>query len=160
MGIDVVAEQPNQVGDFYGVVQHVLVVVVHLLEQVDEPNVLAEVVHHLGQKSQQFGLHFLVVFNQSHQQFVAHVQQFGGQLLFWDLLAVRDVAHHLIVDIGSIHQFLLHQVGRLALIGEIYEMVGAHDLEEAGLIESGNVLQVGKVIFIFHQLVHHVHVLD
>lgn len=72
--VDLVANCADQHLYLCLIVQHILVVVIHLLQQINATDVFIKVPHHDGQVWNDFGFHLLVVFNQSHDHLITQVQ--------------------------------------------------------------------------------------
>lgn len=64
------------------------------------------------------------------------------------------------MEVGRVDDLLLHSVGARTLPGEVNEAVGPEGLEDAGLVDRFDALNVQDAVLVLHELgqqVHHLH---
>lgn len=81
------------------VIQHSLVVIIHLLKKINGPNILLYVMDHLRNVPLHYRFYLVEVLYQTHDEVVAHVQKFCGQLGLREVFAVEDEVQHFKVQV-------------------------------------------------------------
>lgn len=73
----VLANLFDKLKDFHLVIKHCFIVIVHLLEKIDAANVLTDMLEHFWDVRLHQYLDLVEVFNECHNEIVAHMKKFN-----------------------------------------------------------------------------------
>lgn len=97
--LDMLADKFDQLEDSDFLIEHSFVIIIHFLQEIDAPNVLLDVMDHLGDVPLHPTFDLVEVFNQRHDVVVAHVQEFQAQVALRQLAACEDEVQDLRVQV-------------------------------------------------------------
>jgi hypothetical protein len=120
---DGIAHELDEFKDLGLIVEHVLVIVVHLFEEIDTADILFNMLQHFGYFLNHDNLDFVEVLNQGHNKLVTQVEQLECEFFFRQLLAVENVGQNFRVQICTKNNVLLYLVGARALHCEVEQFI-------------------------------------
>jgi hypothetical protein len=105
------------------IVQHVLVIVVHLFEEINTSDILFDVLQHFGYFLNHDNLDLVEILNQGHNELVTQVEQLECEFFFRQLLAVENERQDFRVQICTKDNVLLNLIGARALHCEVEQFI-------------------------------------
>lgn len=141
------------------IIEHILIIIVHLPEKVDHTDIVRQEGLHRLDMREHLQFVVLVVRDDVCQEDEAEVQELRGDFLFGYFAAVTDVLEHEEVDLGGFYDFLVEFVIGLSLVGEVDEPLAAEQLIDSTTHQRLNIPNPTNGLLTLHQLRQHKQIL-